>query len=314
MTFGGQSNEEESLKILNTYFQHDKEGFDLDTAFVYQSGKTEEILGKILTEQHRSSLYIATKVNPNPGGLTYENIRKQLGTSLDRLKLPSVDLLYLHAPDHNNPILESLRACNDLHKEGKFKELGLSNYPAWQVADIWHICNNNGWVKPTVYQGMYNVLTRNIEKELFPAIRKFGIRFYGYNPVAGGLLSGKYQYTSLPEDGRFAGKEWQASIYKERYWKDSYFTAMEHITTAITNYNQRTGGTLTLIQVAFSWLLYHSQLKGTLGDGIILGVSKIEHLETNLSLCKDVTLPEEILKACEEAWSICGKDCPSYSR
>jgi len=228
---------------------------------------------------------------------------------LERLKSSSVDLLYLHAIDHVNPILETLRACNDLHKEGKFKELGLSNYSAWQVADIWHICNNNGWVKPTVYQGMYNVLTRTIEKELFLAIRKFGLRFYSYNPLAGGILTGRYEQTAPPEEGRFAG------IYKERYWKDSYFNAREHITTAITKYNQMTGGELTLIQVAFSWLLYHSCLKGDLGDGIILGASKITHLEANLALCKGgTTLPEEILKACDEAWSICGKDCPPYFR
>jgi len=116
--------------------------------------------------------------------------------------MPKVQIFYLHAPDNNTPIEETLKEVNNLHKEGKFDELGLSNYAAysslpskllfaltcafsWQVVDICHLCERNGWIKPTVYQGMYNVITRSIEAELFVAIRKFGLRFYVFNPLAG---------------------------------------------------------------------------------------------------------------------------------
>jgi len=312
MLFGGQVNEEDSNKMLSFFFESDPY-FELDTAYVYQDGRSEEIMGRSLTAQQREKMYIATKVNPNVGGLTPESIRKQLETSLDRLKVKHVDLLYLHTPDHQNPINETLRACNELHKEGKFKELGLSNYTSWQVADIWHICNNNGWVKPTVYQGMYNILTRNIEKELFPALRKFGIRFYAYNPIAGGLLSGKYELDKLPTEGRFTLQK-VGDMYKARYWKKSYFTAIEHLTSAIDLHNKATGDNLTLLKLAFAWLIHHSKLKGENMDGIIIGASNMTHLQSNVLHYKSDPLPEGLLKYCDEAWNLCAGDCPNYFR
>jgi len=313
MTFAGQVNEEDSKTMTSYFFEHTIGVPELDTAYVYQEGKTEELMGRVLTPQQREKMFLATKVNPNAGGLTPESIRKQLDTSLARLKVQHVDLLYLHSPDNNNPILETLRAVNELHKEGKFKELGLSNYSSWQVADVWHICNNNGWVKPTVYQGMYNLLTRNIEKELFPAIRKFGIRFYVFNPIAGGLLSGNYNHDNLPSDGRFSLPR-VGDMYKARYWKKSYFSAIQHLLTAIEAHNKASNQNLTLLTTAYSWLIHHSQLKGVHGDGIILGASKIVHLEANLSYFKCDPLPEVILKACDEAWHVCAGDCPNYHR
>jgi len=312
MTFGGQVNEEDSNAMMSYFFEHTTAP-ELDTAYVYSDGKTEEVMGKMLTEQQRQKMFIATKVNPRPGGFTPENIRKQFDTSLARLKLQHVDLLYLHVPDHNNPILETLKTINELHKEGKFKELGLSNYSAWQVADIWHICNNNGWVKPTVYQGMYNVLTRNIEMELFPALRKFGLRFYVYNPIAGGLLSGNYNHETLPSDGRF-GRSNTADMYKSRYWKQSYFSAIQHILLALDAHNKATNQNLTLLTTAYAWLIHHSQIKSVHGDGIILGASKMAHLEANLNYFKCDPLPEVIQKACDEAWHLCASDCANYYR
>uniref|UniRef100_A0A8B9EYE8 Aldo-keto reductase family 7 like (gene/pseudogene) n=1 Tax=Anser cygnoides TaxID=8845 RepID=A0A8B9EYE8_ANSCY len=129
---------------------------------------------------------VATKANPWDGKtLKPESVRSQLDESLRRLKRTSVELFYLHAPDHGTPVEETLRACNELHKEGKFKELGLSNYAAWEVAEICTICKYNNWLMPTVYQGMYNATTRQVETELFPCLRHYGLRFYAYNPLAG---------------------------------------------------------------------------------------------------------------------------------
>ena len=85
--------------------------------------------------------------------------------------MEKVNVFYLHGPDRDTPINETLEACNELYEEGKFTELGISNYAAWEVVDIYYICEQNGWVKPTVYQGMYNLLTRAGEAELFPALR-----------------------------------------------------------------------------------------------------------------------------------------------
>uniref|UniRef100_A0A670ZJS4 Aldo-keto reductase family 7 member A2 n=1 Tax=Pseudonaja textilis TaxID=8673 RepID=A0A670ZJS4_PSETE len=166
---------------------------------------------------------IATKANPWDGKtLKAQSVRSQLEESLQRLRLPSVDLFYLHAPDHETPVEETLRACNELHKEGKFKALGLSNYASWEVAEICTLCKAHQWLLPTVYQGMYNATTRQVEKELFPCLRHFGMSFYAYNPLAGGLLTGKYKYEdkdlSQPPTGRFFGNDW-ARVYRDREWK-----------------------------------------------------------------------------------------------
>ena len=89
---------------------------------------------------------------------------------------------YLHGPDRTTPYEETLRAVNELYKEGKFKRFGISNYMSWEVAEIVGICRANGWVQPTVYQGIYNAIQRKVEPELFPCLRKFGIAFYEFNP------------------------------------------------------------------------------------------------------------------------------------
>ena len=95
---------------------------------------------------------------------------------------------YLHGPDRTTPYEETLRAVNELYKEGKFKRFGISNYVSWEVAEIVGICRSNGWVQPTAYQGLYNAIQRKVEPELFPCLRKFGIAFYEFNPRTSHLL------------------------------------------------------------------------------------------------------------------------------
>ncbi|XP_020622286.1 aflatoxin B1 aldehyde reductase member 2-like [Orbicella faveolata] len=106
-------------------------------------------------------VFLATKANPWSGeGLKYDRVLEQLNISLKRLKRDSVDLFYLHAPDHNTPIEETLKAVNHLYKEGKFKYFGISNYASWEVTEIYYLCKMNNYPLPTVYQGMYNPVTR----------------------------------------------------------------------------------------------------------------------------------------------------------
>ena len=215
-----------------------------------------------------------------------------------------VDLLYLHAPDLKTPIEATLEACQKLFKEGKFRELGLSNYAAWQVADIWHLCKQNGWMVPSVYQGRYSAVTRDVEGELFPAIRNFGLRFYAYNPLAAGLLTGKYhQFSNVPREGRFALK----SAYLERFWKKSIFDAVEIIQGA----SEQVG--LSMIQIALRWVLQHSFLKGPSGDGVIIAASNLKQWEYNLNNLSG-ELPMKVVETLNRAWQKARQECPSYSR
>ncbi len=303
MNFGEQVDKHAADQMLSMFL--DRGYKEIDTAYKYVNGASEEILGLLLTPERRGKVYLATKANPlSGGGLGAENIAKQVNTSLRRLKTDYIDLLYLHAPDPKTNIEVTLEACEKLFKEGKFKELGLSNYASWQVADIWHLCKRNGWVIPSVYQGRYNAITRDVESELFPAIRNFGIRFYAYNPLAGGLLSGRYsQISNVPKEGRFAIK----SAYLERFWKESYFDAIEIIQDA----SEQAG--LSMIQIALRWLLQHSFLKGPNGDGVIIAASNLKQWEYNLNNLNG-DLPKKVLEVLDRAWGKTRHNCPSYSK
>lgn len=303
MNFGEQVDHITADRMLSGFL--DRGHKEIDTAYKYNDGASEEMLGRLLTPERRGKIYLATKASPlSGGGLGPEEITKQVNTSLGRLKTDHIDLLYLHAPDPKTGIEITLEACEKLFREGKFRELGLSNYASWQVADIWHICKRNGWITPSVYQGRYNAITRDVEAELLPSARNFGIRFYAYNPLSGGLLSGKYSgIGNVPNGGRFALK----SSYMERFWKKSYFDAIGIIQDA-----SRQSG-LTMVQIALSWLIHHSRLNCSNGDGIIIAASNLEQWETNLNSFGE-KLPNKVLEALDHAWEATSHDCPSYSR
>jgi aflatoxin B1 aldehyde reductase len=303
MNFGDQVDEPAADRMLAMFL--DRGYKEMDTAYKYNDGASEEMLGRLLTPERRSKVYLATKASPlRGGGLEPENIAKQVNTSLRRLKTDYVDLLYLHAPDPKTRIEATLETCEKLFKEGKFRELGLSNYASWQVADIWHLCKRNGWIMPSVYQGRYNAITRDVEGELFPAVRNFGIGFYAYNPLAGGLLTGRYsQISDVPQEGRFALK----SAYLERFWKKSYFDAIEVVQDA----SEQAG--LSMIQIALFWLLRHSFLKGPSGDGVIIAASNLKQWEYNLNSLGG-ELPRKVVEALDLAWGKARQDCPPYSR
>ena len=183
MNFGPQLDLEGSREMVTGFLKTGNR--ELDTAYVYNGGSTETILGEILPSLIEGSYEIATKVHPRiTGRLDRETILMEFNESLRRMKRDKVDLLYFHFPDGKTPIDEALETIKELHEQGRIKELGLSNYPAWQVIDIAYKCDRIGCPRPTVYQGMYNALCRNVEQELFPAIRSLGMRFYAFNPLA----------------------------------------------------------------------------------------------------------------------------------
>jgi len=304
MTFGKQVNKKNAQYMVNLFIDH---GYnEIDTAYRYGGGITEEILGKILIPSKRKKVYLATKVTPSDGrSLKPEQITEQLETSLKRLKTEYVDLLYLHAPDNKTAIELTLETCEKHLQQGKFIEFGVSNYASWQVADLYHIAERNCWVKPIVYQGRYNSITRNIEPELIPVLRKFKIRFYAYNPLAGGLLTGKHNNpTMIPKEGRFS----IFKTYVNRYWKERYFNAINEIKGVCDFHN------ITPSEAALRWLIHHSKLEANDQDGIIIGASKIEQLKENLKVCKEGKLPKEIVLAYEKAWEITRCDSPKYFR
>merc|ERR1719238_2107792 len=152
-------------------------------------------------------------------------------------------------------------AVDGLHKAGKIKELGLSNYAAWEVCHIHHLCAAHGFVKPTVYQGMYNGITRDVERELLPCLRALGMRFYAYNPLCGGLLAcarTREDYESLDDDSRFRKGN---TMYRERYLAECQLDSVDAFRDACAEAG------VPPVHAALRWLQHHSRLVD--GDGII---------------------------------------------
>lgn len=301
MTFGESVFSPDVGNFVKAFLAHG--GEELDTAYVYNDGNCERLLGEVLPDL--SIPYtIATKVNPRiTGKLDAEAAYMQVEESLERLKLDSVDTIFLHFPDPATPVESVLSAMADLHDQGKYRELGLSNFPAWMVSDVWRICDAHGWVKPTVFEGVYNPLTRRAEAELNDCLNYFGMRFYAYNPMCGGLLTGKYSsFDAEPTDGRFTHRP----NYQKRYWKESYFKALDVIKQAAEKEN------MTTIEATYRWLAYHSMLDEKRGDAILIGASKLPHLLQNMETVKAGPLPKNVLEAFETAWMITKGDSPEY--
>jgi aflatoxin B1 aldehyde reductase len=304
MTFGDQVDDEAAQSILESFFAagHD----EIDTAYQYCEGRTEAMLGRLLPSMTAANPYIASKVNPwNDEGLQAQQVRRQFDEILRRLGRNSIDLFYLHAPDLDTPVEQTLEACFEIYREGGFRHFGLSNFAAWQVAEVAETCRRRGWMEPRVYQGMYNALTRDVERELFPCLRNYGMCFYAYNPLAGGLLTGKHRSRQdAPEGGRFAPDRG----YRDRYWKADYFQVLEELRQACADCGRRP------VEVAMSWLCHHSLLDAEAGDGIILGVSSIEHLSENMDACDSAPLDPAIVDILDRGWQLIKPDCFRYFR
>ena len=306
MTFGGQVDRTDAATLVERFAERGHR--ELDTAHVYNGGATETLLGELRADGTGADLPIAGKANPNePGGLTPASVERQLRTSLERLRADALDLFYLHMPDLDTPIEDTLAAVAEQHAAGRFRRFGLSNYAAWQVAEIVGLCEANGWPRPVVYQGMYNALTRDVERELLPCLARFGIAFHAYNPLAGGLLSGKYRAVDdLPADGRFAGND----SYLARYWKPDYFDAVGRFA------DLSRGHGIEPAAAALRWLVNHSALAGDGGDGhaVILGATSEAHLVANLDACEAGPLPEALVAALDEGWETVRPACIKYFR
>ncbi|ORX34237.1 NADP-dependent oxidoreductase domain-containing protein [Kockovaella imperatae] len=273
---------------------------EVDTAYSYCG--TEQQAWTRKANWKERDLKLATKFYPGGqgGGHDAANIRAKLEWNLEQLGTDCVDIFYLHAADRNTPFVETLEECNKLHKEGKFKQLGISNFTAYELAECVTICQERGWVKPSIYQGMYNAITRNLESELIVACHRYGLEIVVYNPLAGGLFSGKIKSKDQKvEDphSRFGAQASTGSNYRKRYFRDATFESLEIIEKVADKHN------LTLLEIALRWTVHHSKLHIDNGkDGIIIGVSSVDQLESNIKDLEKGPLPEEVVQVIDEAW------------
>lgn len=299
-------------KILDVFQAHGHD--EIDTARVYGGGSSEEYLG-LLKWQERG-LVMDTKLSPRrrlqPGVKSYTHKKDALAPalreSLEALQADEVDMWYLHAPDHETPYAETLAAVDALYRAGRFRRFGLSNYAAWEVAQICELCARHGWKAPDAYQGVYNALHRAVEPELFPCLRRYGLAFYAFNPVAGGLLTDRYRRDTADHEAgsRFDPRRAQGANYRGRYWNEAYFDALDVIRPAAA----RLG--MTTAEAAVRWVSHHSVMGREHGDAVIIGASSAEQLEENLANLEKGPLPEEMVKAFDEGWAIVKGVCKPY--
>lgn len=302
MTFGEQIFGEDVTAMLDCFLSH---GYcELDTAYVYNEGECERLLGAALKSFDRASFQVSTKVNPRISGrLDKEAVITQAEESLGRLEISCIDTLYLHFPDPCTPVESALEGCAQLYDAKKFTKLGLSNFPAWLVAEAYNICEKHGWMLPKVYEGLYNPLSRLAERELDRALDYYHMCFYAYNPLAGGMLTNKYSGKDRTmKEGRFTNRP----NYQQRYWKDSYFSSIDCIKEICGDYG------INIVEATYRWLAHHSMLKADRGDAIIVGASRLVQLEQNINTLQNGQLPGELVAAFEKAWNECRADAPEY--
>ncbi|MDC5697517.1 aldo/keto reductase [Intrasporangium calvum] len=274
----------------------------IDTANVYAGGRSEPMVGEVIAG-FRDRLVLATKVGiPTDEGdrrpLAAVRIQAELENSLRRLGTDHIDLYYLHQPDRSTPVEETLAAVGDLITQGKIRAWGVSNFASWQISEMRHVAQGLGIPHPLCAQQQYNLLSRRLEDEYAEFARTVGLGTVVYNPLAGGMLTGKHLGSAEPAEGRFA-----SAMYKERYWNAQIHAAVRRLAELAGELG------ISLVQLAFRWLL-----GGTVTTSVLLGASRPEHLAENLAAVTDEPLPSQALEVCDSVWAVLRGAAPAYNR
>ncbi len=276
MTFGREADEPTSQDIINRYL--DAGGNFLDTANTYAGGKSEEITGRAIKSKRRD-VVLATKVRfptgsgPNDIGLSRVHIFRAIEDSLRRLDTDYVDLYQVHTWDPGTPLEETLRALDDLVRQGKVRYLGVSNFAAWQVMKALGVSERLHLARFECLQPQYSLIEREIEREYIPMCVEEGIGIIPWSPLGGGFLTGKYKRDSQPEEARLTNARsggWENTWEKratERNWA---------VLDCLGEIARQHG--VSYARVALAWV---HQKPGVTAP--IIGARNLEQLEDNLA-------------------------------
>lgn len=243
----------------------------IDTADIYQKGRSEETIGQAI-KGNRDAYLIATKFRsqvgdgPNDRGASRYHLMASVDASLRRLGTDYIDLYQVHAWDGETPLEETMRALDDLIRAGKVRYIGASNFSGWQLTRANTLADFRGWTSFVSIQPHYHLFERNIEKELIPASQYLNVGILPYFPLAGGFLTGKYQRGEPAP----AGSRGENSPYVQRYMTEENFDKMEKMTV----FAQARAHTIN--ELAHAWLLAQPQVAS-----VISGATKVEQLQAN---------------------------------
>jgi len=288
MIFGQQVDETTAIKII-------KRAVDLginfiDTADVYTEGRSEEIVGKAIKGM-RDEIVLATKVRsrtglgPNDEGLSRKHIMRNFDTSLKRLGTDYIDLYQVHRVDPTTPLKETLTTLSDLVRDGKVRYIGCSNFPAWRLEKALRISDADGLEAFATVQPRYNIIDRDVERELLPLCIEEGIGVIPYSPLAGGFLTGKYQPDKPAPEGS------RGQLRPE--WVSRYLNLRSQ--TLLQELKKISAETrMSMSQLGLAWVMANPAITSP-----IIGASKLEQLEENMEVLNH-TLPAEALKRISE--------------
>lgn len=302
MTFGDQVDERSACEIVN-YALDNGINF-IDTADVYMRGASEVIVGKAL-KHRRDEAILASKIRynitgrRNDEGLHRGHMIAGVEACLKRLDTDYLDILYLHAPDYNTPIEETMEAATQLVRSGKVRYIGVSNYAAWQIVDLIRAGEKINGVGPVVTQDCYNLITRSIDRELVPCIEAHDIGLVVYSPIASGLLTEK-QLSGTPAAGSRMSINKQ---YNERFWKPTNLEAVQ----ALAAIAREAGMNIT--ELALNWC--NSR---TCVNSILTGMSSLDQLKQNMAWLHDEPLSADVMAKCDEVWAKIDDQSYKYNR
>lgn len=263
----------------------------VDTADVYSDGTSEQITGKAIVNsgRSRSDIILATKVfgatgpGPNERGLSRGHIMDGVKASLKRLGTDYIDLYQVHAFDPLTPIEETLRALEDLVRQGHIRYIGVSNWAAWTIMKALGIADKNGWQRFATLQAYYTIAARDLEREIVPLLESEGLGLMVWSPLAGGLLAGKYDRDGNSPDGTR-----RASFDFPPVNKDRAFDCIDVMRKIAASHG------VSVARIAIAWVLHQRSVMS-----VIIGAKTIEQLDDNLA-ATEIRLTDDELKSLDE--------------
>ncbi len=275
ITHGSQVEEDAALACVQAAL--DAGITTYDTADVYAGTRAEEVLGRALQGERRDSYELFTKVywptgrGVNDRGLSRKHIMESINGSLRRLQTDYVDLYQAHRFDYETPLEETLRAFDDLVRQGKVLYIGVSEWTAPQIADALRIADEMGFDRIVSNQPQYNMLWRVIESEVVPLCQREGVGQIVWSPIAQGVLTGKYAPGAAPPTGSRATDEKSGADFISRYLRDDVLTRVQQLAPIAADCG------LTLAQLAVAWVLQNTNVSTA-----IIGATRPEQVHENV--------------------------------
>ncbi|SEG76657.1 Predicted oxidoreductase [Actinacidiphila yanglinensis] len=298
MTFGAETDEKGAFAQLDRFV--DAGGTLIDTADVYSTGVSEEIVGRWLAARSADvtgRVEIASKGRfpmgggPNDAGLSRRHLDRALNASLRRLGVDCIDLYQVHAWDPYTPVEETLRFLDDAVRQGRIHYVGLSNFTGWQLQKAVDIADFRGLSRPVTLQPQYSLLAREIEWEITPACESEGLGLLPWSPLGGGWLTGKYRRDELPTGATRLGENPERGV--EAYHRRSAIARTWDVVDAVRAVAEEQDASMA--QVALAWLLGRPAV-----TSVILGARTLEQLEDNLGSV-DLKLTDEQVERLDTA-------------